>query len=145
MEIKFLYSGRPGSEVPVRRSSTSVQVSGLEGVSAGKVSSIVDLTLQLEDGAETNTKALVVKCVAKLGLPHLPQRVGQLFFGKRFAGPAAEHALHVPVLLGSNILQQLFLQGVAVKVGFLDQNTRLGWIGGIHLKLHCRSCGLRGI
>lgn len=58
----------------------------------------------------------------------MPQRIGQLFAGKRLVDPATEHASHVPVLLGSNIMPQLFVERDAVKEGFLAQNTPLGWV-----------------
>lgn len=57
------------------------------------------------------------------------QRVSKLFPGKELADPVTEYAAsHAPVLLGSNILLQLFLDGVEVKEGFPAQTTWLGWV-----------------
>lgn len=104
----------PGSEVTASQEEYWFGNLRVAGVSAGKVSSVVDLMLQLKDDAEINIEALIVKRVTK---------------GDFLAcGKESVNCSHVPGLLGSNILPQLLLGGFAGKKHFLAQNTRLGWI-----------------
>lgn len=49
----------------------------------------------------------------------MPQRVCQLFQGKKLADPGKEYASHVPMLLGYNILPHFFLDYIKA------QNARL--------------------
>lgn len=47
------------------KKKTNIEVSGIGGISAGKVSSVVCITLQLDDGSDGRAKSLAVKRVTK--------------------------------------------------------------------------------
>lgn len=98
----------------VNRKRTIVPVSNLAGISAGKVFSIVGLTLQLEDDAGSKTKALIASRVRNGGLPRLPQRSTNCFQAKHWPTTVTELESHVPMLFEFDSLTRLFLKGVLV-------------------------------
>lgn len=60
------------------KTKTSIEASEAGGLSIGKVTAIVLLTLLLEDGSKFETEALNVKRITKGGRPRSSRRVGSL-------------------------------------------------------------------
>lgn len=48
--------------------------------------------------------------------------------GRKMADPKYFESAHIPVLLGLNVIPQLYADGQEVHDGFILQNTKLGWI-----------------
>ena len=116
-------------KLQLNKKRTNVKIIGVGGVVTGSVQWIVTLEIVLSDPSlpPIKTKALVVKRVTSK-LPAMPTHVDWTKLNKPLSDPRFNRPAHVPILLGSNELPQLFLEGVETNQGLLLQNTLLGWI-----------------
>ena len=103
-------------KLSLHKKKTNVKIMWVGGAIAGKSQWIVNLKIKINDQKIIQTKALVVKKVTSK-LPTMPTHIDWNKIGWNkdthpLADPCFNKPSHIPILLGSNILPKIIIEGV---------------------------------
>lgn len=111
----------------LKKSPANVQAQGVGGAKISPIKSCVTLRIKT-DSAETPIVEAKAYVVPKVTGHTRSSKAKWESDGRKLADPNYFESAHIPVLLGLNVIPQLYAAGQEIHDGFILQNTKLGWI-----------------
>ena len=116
-------------KLKLNKKKTKVQLVGVGGNVINRSDWSVTILIKFDNPnlPILKTKALVLNTITNK-MPTQNYQISGIDKAKQLADPKFYKSSHISIMLGSNVLPHIILNGAKTKNGLLYQNTKLGWI-----------------